>query len=174
MQVINNGRIKNELILLKPATLYLSLSILCLIAMLFFPVFLVLIGDDFYEYRLNGIYFIDSSGDKQIERYPYGIIDISLVVYNIVTLFLVKKLNVQLTMVRMNYILHLVFLSILYYSLTTIQNNNPDLEILFGYRGFYFPIASLAFLFLANRSIKQEEKLMEIFEGKGKKKKKKK
>ncbi len=155
---------------MKPAAIYLSLSILCLVLMLFFPVFLVLIGDDLYEYHLDGMYFIESSGPNHVERYPYGIIVISLVIYNIVSLFLVKKLNVRLTMVRMNYVLHLVFLSILYYSLSTIQTNNPDLEILFGYRGFYFPIASLAFLFLANRSMKQEEKLMEIFEGKGKKK----
>ena len=72
---------------------------------------------------------------------------------------------------HLNYLFHALVFALIFYSTyeaTSQMENGEQAQI--GYRGFYFAVASLAFVFLANRSIKQEMKLEELLKKvKGKK-----
>lgn len=68
----------------------------------------------------------------------------------------------------LNYIFHLIVIIMFYFSTHDFTDGHK--EILISYRGFYFPIVSLVFIFLANRYLKQEQKLIELFEDNGKQK----
>jgi hypothetical protein len=84
------------------------------------------------------------------------------------TIFLFNNRKRQLQLGQVNYILLLAVIIGVYFSVKTLVNFPPlnqfeDIGAVY-WIGFYLPVAALAFQFLANRSIKKDDKLVKSVE----------
>lgn len=83
-----------------------------------------------------------------------------IIVALVIQLLLFKNRKFQMTVGRVAYLLILGFVVFLYFAgdqLAEAVNATGDLR--YG-AGIYFPVAAVAFVFLANRSIKKDEELV--------------
>lgn len=145
-------------------TYYLLIAAICLLMMYLFPIAQIQIENGIYDLDTNGIKI--QIQDVAIESNLYSIqILLPLTVFFLLAAALIfKKTHQQKAIGRLSYILIILILFFSWFELYQITNIFKDHEILKGYRGFYFPIASLTFVFLANRTIKREEEILKIFD----------
>lgn len=112
--------------------------------------------------------FENLSDDPNSGKYPVYLIFIGLVMLTTVSILLYKNRKRQLAISRLNLILHfLVILTLVvfyYFGTSAVKNTlpvNANLVVSFSLEiGFYLLIASLPFLILAIRGIKNDEKLV--------------
>ena len=138
-------------------TVYLLLAIICDALMFAFPFAKITIVEEFI-FSTSGLL----SGGKDISPMPFTLIAASLIGFTTISLLLYKNRGLQLRLGRLNYILHLFAIVAIFFSVDSIVADLPNgnvAKIVYGI-GFYMPVASLAFLFLANRSIKKDEELV--------------
>lgn len=89
--------------------------------------------------------------------YVYNLI---IIVTLVVVLVLFRNRKLQMTIGRISYLLILGFVVFLYFAVDSLAEAvSATDDASFG-AGIYFPIAALAFVFLANRAIKKDEDLV--------------
>lgn len=151
-------------------TIYLALAFICIILLLNFPVFSVTstVNDIVSISEFNAYGF--QSPDIETESTPFYILYIFMALFSLAGIILYKKRNKQLKVVRLGLIVHiLVSIGFLVFSLfgkatlldklNTIGLENMDLKFGFGL-GYYLLFISIAFLLLAVRGIRADEKLV--------------
>lgn len=151
-------------------TIYLALAFICIILLLNFPVFSVTstVNDIVSISEFNAYGF--QSPDIETESTPFYLLYIFMALFSLAGIILYKKRNKQLKVVRLGLIVHiLVSIGFLVFSLfgkatlldklNTIGLENMDLKFGFGL-GYYLLFISIAFLLLAVRGIRADEKLV--------------
>ena len=143
-------------------TIYLFLAIICMVGMFFIPIGL---------YTADGIEYILSFGGLQsatgqeIEVSANIILQFSIpliLLVLVIQMLYFKKRPLQLRLGRLLYLLLATLIASLIYLIGENQAHlpNPEIaEVQYGV-GFFLPVAAIVFEFLANRSIKKDEKLV--------------
>jgi hypothetical protein len=143
-------------------TIYLLLALICVALMYAIPFAEISTSANNYIFNHNGL----MSGEKNMAGLPYHIVIAILCGITLVTIFLYKKRSLQLKLGRLNFLLHVAFVVILFFdadgAANALMKELPEGEaILIAYKaGFYLPVAAIAFLMLANRSIKKDDELI--------------
>ena len=143
-------------------TIYLLLAIGCIFSMYAFDFAMIDVVKEQYMFNTDGIIV----AEKNIVSFPYGIVIPLLGVFTLGTMLLYKNRPLQLKLGRLNYILHLFLIVMMFYSIENAETeiNMPDVAIVKYGIGFYLPIAALPFLFLANRAIKRDEEIVKAID----------
>jgi Na+-translocating ferredoxin:NAD+ oxidoreductase RnfA subunit len=83
------------------------------------------------------------------------------ILMSIVALFSFKRRPVQMRLVRLGFLVNLSFIVYLFFAIDKVNAElyKSSMDI-FYHAGFYMPVISLAFLFLAQRGIKADEALV--------------
>lgn len=90
---------------------------------------------------------------------PYVFVSVIILVL-LVSVFLFKNRKQQMLVGRLSYLIILGFLVFLYFAGDALSSAvEASSNISYG-AGIYFPVAALAFVFLANRAIKKDEDLV--------------
>ena len=138
-------------------TIYLLLSIICLGLVFAFPFATYPIGENTFEFNVFGF---EVEGSNQIKFPFYASVALSIGL-SLFTIAQFKKRTLQLKLGRFNYLTILITLALSFINVRTIEDLFPEMEIQINFGiGLFLPVASLAFLFLANRAIKNDEKLI--------------
>lgn len=145
-------------------TYYLLIAAACLLMMYLFPIAQIQIENEIYDLNTNGINLQIQDFSVVSKFYPIQILIPLTAFFLLAAALILKETKYQKAIGRLSYILIFLILFFCWFELYQLTNILKEYEILKGYRGFYFPIASLAFVFLANRSIKREEEILKIFE----------
>lgn len=147
------------------ASLYLLLAALCLLSLYFFPILQIQIVDEIYDLDLNGLEYSENGKASNLIHFPFFMVVPLLALFSLACIFLYKKHQVQLRLGRLNYLMVIFLIIMMIYSSRQAisQMENGDVSHI-SYQGFYFPVAAIAFIFLANRAIKREVELIKIFE----------
>lgn len=147
------------------ASLYLLFSALCLLSMYFFPILQIQIVDTVYDFDWNGLQYTIKGKETNLIHFPFFMVIPLLALFSLACIFLYQKHQVQLRLGRLNYLLVIFLIVMIVYSSRQAigEMENGDVSHV-SYQGFYFPVAAIAFIFLANRSIKREVELIKLFE----------
>ena len=138
-------------------TIYLLLSIICLGLVFTFPFATYSIGENAFEFNAFGF---NVNGNNQI-KFPFYVSLALAIGLLVVTLSQFKKRELQMKLGRFNYLIILVTVALSFINVRTIVDLFPNLEVQVSYGiGLFMPVAALAFLFLANRAIKNDDKLI--------------
>lgn len=148
----------------KLQTYYLLLAAVCLLMMYLFPIAQIQIENEIYDLNTNGIKVQIQDVVVESQLFSIQILIPLSAFFLLAGALIIKETKFQKAIGRLSYILIFLILFFCWFELNQITNIFKEYEILKGYRGFYFPIASLTFVFLANRSIKREEEILKIFE----------
>lgn len=165
-------------------SIYLLLAFLCMVMLLFFPLFSVtttyesvsITGVfDSHGFAVENLPTVDADGmtyDKSegIDIPVWGVI-ISLSLLTAASLMMYKKRKRQLMLCRLNFIFHIIIV-IAFYSFFYLgqplfteamqAQTSGDVEVTFNMEtGFFLLIPTIPFLFLAIRGIKNDEKLLQ-------------
>ncbi len=156
----------------RPQTVYLALAFICMIMLLFFPIFSVEVtsanGDVKFlgEFGKDGLVGEGLVGGT-IPNYP---VFIFLAMMSLAGILLYKKRPRQLLVTRLNFALHVLFTAGVYVfyffgkGLVTegVQlQADTDVKVVFYMSvGFFLLIPAVAFVYLAIRGIKRDEKLV--------------
>lgn len=142
-------------------SIYLLLAMISMLLIFAFP---------FAKFTVTEPVIFDVNGamldGKKLSAIPFLWLTIILAVVSLVTVFLYKNRQLQLKIGRFSYLLHLGYFVTIFFGMNNIQSKIPNgniAEIAYGI-GFYLPIAAIAFIFLANRSIKRDEELVKSVE----------
>lgn len=145
-------------------TYYLLLAAICLLMMYLFPIAQIQTENGIYDLNTNGIDIQIYNKALVSKLYPIQILIPLTSFFLLAAALILKETKFQKAIGRLSYILIFLILFFCWYELYQITTIFKEYDILKGYRGFYFPIASLTFVFLANRTIKREEEILRIFE----------
>lgn len=143
-------------------TIYLLLTAVCVFMIYLFPVGYIKIVDESYDFTVNGLEFTIDGNVKNLSTIPFSILVPVIGLFSVLSIFLYKKRKLQLQLGRLSYILHLTLIVLFFFGIDGAKEQLPNNDVAHvGYTGIYFPIAALAFIFLANRSIKKDEELVQ-------------
>jgi hypothetical protein len=146
-------------------SLYLTLAALCISAMLLLPILQIQIVDEVYDFNVTGLKYLINGKEKNLIDFPFLIIIPAAALFSFASIFLYKKQQSQLKLGRLNYLLILLLIVMILFSLDGALEKMQNADVArISYQGFYFPIAAIAFVFLANRAIKRELEIMKVFE----------
>lgn len=152
-------------------TIYLLLAFICMVLLIFFPIFSIEVSTTSGDITLEAVFGKDGVVGERFEggRLPLYFVYISLALLTAATILMYKKRPRQLLLCRLNFILHLMLVSgiyIFYYfgkafikdELSSIES---DVEVVFYMQvGFFLLIPTVAFLWLAIRGIRRDENLV--------------
>jgi hypothetical protein len=155
-------------------TVYLGLAFIMLMLMFFFPLmkYEPTLGDNHYGVfvaNLTGADYYQNDGTAVAHKghwYQYGII--GLMAVTLMTIFLFKNRALQLKVSWINFLLHIIGIGVMIYMANFVgpeevasifPNPKMEIEATYGY-GFFLPLLSVTFLWLANRRIKKDEDLV--------------
>ena len=139
-------------------TIYLLLASICVLLMYSFSFAQIDAITAQYTFDHNGLMV----NGKNVVDIPYHVVIGVLAAFSFLTIFLYKKRPLQLKMSRLNFLLHLILVVSMFFASDNALEEVPNASaatISYGV-GFYLPVAAVAFLLLANRSIKQDEDLI--------------
>jgi hypothetical protein len=149
-------------------TIYLGLAFICMVLLLVFPIFSVEVSaEGASTTAVFGAYGV--IGEAESNEFPVYIVIIILALLSAAGILLYKKRPRQLLICRLNLILHLLFTAgvyLFYYFGKAFVSNGitvegVNAEVIFGMEtGFFLMIPALAFIWLAIRGIKRDEKLV--------------
>lgn len=138
-------------------TVYLLLVVICLSLVFVFPFASYIVVSETYVFDVMGM----NINGENLTKFPFYVAAVLSVLISLFTIFSYKNRKKQLKIGRINY---LVILTIIVLSFVNVRTNRTifeDVEVLVSYKvGLFLPVAALAFLFLANRSIKKDEDLI--------------
>lgn len=139
-------------------TVYLLLSALCMYLTFVFDYATLDLVTEKLQFNNSGIIF----QEKNLISIPFSIVAALIGTLSLGTIFLFRKRQLQLRLGRLSYILHLFVIVAIFFAADNAVKALPAPEaVRVSYDvGFYLPVAALAFLFLANRSIKKDEELV--------------
>lgn len=151
-------------------TVYLALAFICIILLLNFPIFSITstVNEIVSVSELNAYGFQSSTVES--DNTPFYILYIFMALFSLTGILLYKKRNKQLKVVRLGLIIHVLvaigFLAFSLFGKTTLLNrlsetgiDNMDLKFGFSF-GYYLVFISIAFILLAVRGIRADEKLV--------------
>ena len=140
-------------------TVYLLLSSICLWLTFFFDFSIYTVGEQTVPFNLFGFENVQSS----MSWFPYNIVIPIIASISVICIFQFKKRTNQLFIVRVMYLLLLLILGFIFYDTSNIfavlKAGGQSVTIAYGI-GLFLTVASLPFVFLANRAIKKDEKLI--------------
>jgi len=145
-------------------SVFLLLAFLAAVALFFFP--LAGIYSDtatykFYVYELKNMVPGEVSLFSFMTTFPLLLLNILVAALSIGSIFLYKNRISQAKIVRLAILLDIVLIALIFFVYAKIVETNllasPDY---LDEAGIYFPLISLIFLILANRSILKDEKLV--------------
>jgi hypothetical protein len=146
-------------------SLYLLLAALCISGLFFLPVLQIRIVDAIYDFNVTGLYYIVNGKEQNLIGFPFVLIIPAIFIFTFSIIFLYKKQETQLKLGRLNYILILLLIVMIIFSTNGALEKMKNSDVArISYQGFYFPVAAIAFVFLANRAIKRELEILKIFE----------
>jgi len=139
-------------------TIYLILAIACLGLTFAFPFVSYLVDSEIVVFNAYGL----GKNAKEVTTFfPYFIsvsLSMGLAVFSLLQY---KKRQLQMKVGRFNYLLIILSIVLIYIEATIVESKFEleNEQISYGL-GMFFPVAALPFTFLANRSIKKDEKLV--------------
>lgn len=151
-------------------TIYLALAFICMVLMLFFPVYSIHASTETDAIEVVfGAYGLQD-GNIAAGRFPVYLIYIILALLTLTGIFLYKNRPRQLMITRINLILHIILtigLYLFYYvgksfvseALTEAVGENAEVQFSME-AGLYLLTATIPFLILAIRGIKRDEMLV--------------
>lgn len=143
-------------------SLFLLFAVIASILTFFFPLASFWAEEGSYRFFITGLQplFTDLSPFR-INAIPLIIITVLTGLTALIVIFLYKKRTMQLRILRFGIMFNIVLiLLILFFYTPAIEKlTSVDADYTSGI-GIYFPLICLAFLFLANRSINKDEKLI--------------
>jgi glycerol uptake facilitator-like aquaporin len=143
-------------------SIYLLLASICVFLCYYFSFAKIYTADTFYDFNIQGIFI----NDKNVVSVPYRIIIPALALFSFFAIFMFKNRKAQLIINRFNTLLHIALIVFIYFSAENTTKyflQNQDVTISYGL-GFFLPVVSLAFLLLANKAIKKDEKLIKAID----------
>lgn len=143
-------------------TIYFLLAVACLLLMFAFDFALIDVVKNQYIFNASGIMV----ENKEASLIPFSVVIILLAVYTLGVMMLYKKRPLQLKLGRLNYLLYLFLIVMMFYSADNAAEATglKDIAVIKYGIGFYLPIAALPFLFLANRAIKRDEEIVKAID----------
>jgi hypothetical protein len=145
-------------------TVFLFLAFLAAVLLFFFPLAGIYSGTVAYKFYIYGMKNMVPGEDSVISfmtTFPLLLINAVIGVLSVSAVFLYKNRVTQMRIVRIAILLQIVMIALVFFVyakiIETTLFSSPDyLEE----TGIYFPLISLVFLILANRSIMKDEKLV--------------
>jgi len=145
-------------------TVFLFLAFLAAVLLFFFPLAGIYSGTvayKFYIYGMKNMVPGEASVISFMTTFPLLLINVVIGALSIGAVFLYKNRVTQMKIVRIAILLQIVMIALVFFVyakiIETTLFSSPDyLEE----TGIYFPLISLVFLILANRSIMKDEKLV--------------
>lgn len=138
-------------------SIYLLLTALCMSLAIFLPFSSYVVGDNTLVFNSFGF----TLANKQIAFMPLYPILISSALFALVSIFLYKTRNRQLMINKINYLLILLVIVLMFIDFGSLDSALGENQTKVSYGiGMFLPVAALVFNFLANRGIKNDEKLI--------------
>ena len=145
-------------------SLFLFLAFLAAVALFFFPlagIYSPTVAYKFYIYELKNMVPGEPSLFSFMTTFPLLLLNILVAAITAGSIFLYKNRVKQMKFVRLAILLEIVLIALVFFIYAKIIETNlmasPDY---LDEAGIYFPLISLIFLILANRSIIKDEKLV--------------
>ena len=145
-------------------TIFLLLAFLASAALFFFPlagIYSTNVAYKFYVYGFQNMVPGEASVFSFMTTFPLLLLNALVAVMALVCLFLYKNRVRQAKLVRLAILLDIVLIALVFFVYAKIIETNllasPNY---LDETGIYFPLISLIFLILANRSIMKDEKLV--------------
>jgi hypothetical protein len=145
-------------------TVFLLLAAIAAILLFFFPlagIYGDLAAYKFYVYGLVNMVPGEESVFSFMTTFPLLLLNILVAALSVGAIFVYKKRVTQMKVVRFAILLQIIMIALVFFIYAKIIENNlmatPDY---LDEAGIYFPLISLIFLILANRSILKDEKLV--------------
>ena len=154
-------------------TIYLGLAFLCMVLLLFFPIFSVEMSSANGDVSLAGMVNKDGVVIDGMEAsgIPLSGFFIGLALFSMACILMYKKRPRQLLLTRLNLILHALFILAIYifyyFGKSLVQEGvsaSSDVTVhvtFFMEVGFFLLIPTVAFIYLAVRGIKRDENLVQ-------------
>jgi hypothetical protein len=142
-------------------SVFLFIAALAGVLLFFFPVatfYDELQGN--YRFLITGIESMDPSPKMQFSFWftsPLWIIDSASVIMSVVILVLYKNRIMQLRLVAFNILFNILLIILIFLFYTNKIQEYTHIEASYRQAGIFFPLISLLFLVLANRSIRKDE-----------------
>lgn len=154
-------------------TVYLALAFVCMVLLLFFPIFSVEIKTPDNDMLVAGEFGKDGVVGSGLESGSLGMywVFIGLALLSMAGIFLYKKRRRQLLVTRLNFVLHLLLVigvyAFYYFGKSFLASGvgaaagGIEVEVTFFMElGFFLLIPTVAFIYLAIRGIKRDENLI--------------
>ena len=145
-------------------SVFLLLAFLAAVALFFFPlagIYANTAAYKFYVYELKNMVPGEASMFSFMTTFPLLLLNILVAALSLASIFLYKNRVSQAKIVRLAILLDIVLIALIFFVYAKIIETNllasPDY---LDEAGIYFPLISLIFLILANRSILKDEKLV--------------
>jgi len=145
-------------------TLFLFLAFLAAVALFFFPlagIYSTTVAYKFYVYGLINMVPGEASIFTFMTTFPLLLLNILVAAFSLSCIFLYKNRVLQAKVVRIAILTDIIFIALVFFVYAKIVETNlaATLDYL-DEAGMYFPLITLIFLILANRSIMKDEKLV--------------
>lgn len=141
-------------------SVYLALAILSVALMFAFKIAEVQAVSGNAVLTVYGAMWANQPVDSSLLILPPFVFNILIIILLVVSLLMYKNRKRQMVLGRVSYILILGYFVFLYFLSDSIAKAIEGGERIVYGAGIYFPIAALAFVFLANRAIKKDEALV--------------
>lgn len=145
-------------------TLYLLISIICLLVVQFGTTIFYLIGENMYSLNAYGILKSTPGKDQElIKSMPIFLIVVLLIVLLVISIFSYKNLKKQLKLVKFTGVIYAIVILIGVFFIFTNWNFVEGVESI-EYKvstGFYFISMGLPGIFLALQGIKKDKKTLD-------------
>ena len=146
-------------------TVYLALAFIAMLAMFYFPLASFIGGTN--DHLIYYVYNVKSempSGNPEIPSfftYPILALAVLASLFSFMAIFMYKNRRMQMKLVRGSIILILAMIAVFFFYATPLLEKASGLVGFAEYDiGTYMPLIAFVFLFLANRAIMSDEKLI--------------
>ena len=145
-------------------TIFLLLAFLAAVALFFFPlagIYSTNVAYKFYIYGFENMVPGESSIFTFMTTLPLLLLNILVGAISLICIFLYKERVRQAKLVRLAILLNIILIALVFFVYAKIiETNLLATPNYLDETGIYFPLISLIFLILANRSIMKDEKLV--------------
>jgi len=141
-------------------TVYLLLAILSMALMFAFKIAAVPAESGEAVFSIYGATLNDQPLALDILMVPPYVYNLIVIVALLACLLMFRNRKTQMMIGRLSYLLILGFLVFLYFAGDAMVGAITATDTIHYGAGIYFPVAAVAFVFLANRSIKKDEELV--------------
>ncbi len=149
-------------------TVFLVLVVLAGVLVFFFPIAIFISDAGYFKFFIHGVhdlvhdpFFVDESGKQTFSFWftaPLMFLQIFIILLAAYAIFQFKKRILQIRLNVLNVFLNVILVGSLFFYSSMIENRvgvKPDYAL-----GVIFPLISIILMFLANRFIKMDERLI--------------